>query len=104
MKFLFGLAIAGALLGGLVLVGGLVLSNGAPQEAAVAGVALACAVLPYCLARAAHAISSINSETERWEQQQTQTRLLAAIANDVSRPPLQPSSAQIQPATRYDDA
>lgn len=103
MKFLFGLTIAGALLGGLILVGGLVLANGAPQEAAAAGIAVACAVLPYCLARAAYAMSSIDSETERRGEQQTQTRLLAAIANDVSRSQSQPSSMQIQPGTRYDD-
>jgi outer membrane lipoprotein SlyB len=95
LKFFFGLAIAGALLGGLVLVGGLVLSNGAPQEAAAAAIAVACGVLPYCVARAAHGIFMIDFELAVRDEQKTQTRLLASIANEMqesSRDPDQPAN------------
>lgn len=44
-------ALMGALLGGVVLVGGILTSNSAPQEAAVAGIACACVGVPYVLAR-----------------------------------------------------
>jgi len=52
-KTLWIFTILGSMLGGLFLVGGLAGANGAPQQAAAAAVAVACAVLPYCLARAA---------------------------------------------------
>lgn len=47
----------GAILGALLLFSGLNDANGAPQEAAVAAVAIALAVIPYCLARAASELS-----------------------------------------------
>lgn len=50
--FLFTLAAIGALLGGVVLVLSVVLSSGAPQQAAGAAIAVALAVIPYVLARA----------------------------------------------------
>jgi hypothetical protein len=80
MKFLFGLAVAGALLGGAILVIGLTFSNGAPQEAAVAGIAVAFAVLPYCLARSAHMYESASAMRD-------QTRLLTSIENKLSSRP-----------------
>jgi hypothetical protein len=83
MKFLFGVAIAGSILGGLILVGGLIVSNGAPQEAAVAAIAVAFGVLPYCLARAAYGMSSIDAMTALQEQQKVQTKLLAEIGNKL---------------------
>ena len=83
MKFLYGLTIAGTIVGGLILLVGLTLSNGAPQEAAVAAVAVAFAVLPYRLARAAHGISSINARSAFLDEQHAQTKLLAAIANNL---------------------
>lgn len=84
MKLLFVFAIAGALLGAAILLGGLLLSNGAPQEAAVAGIAVACAIIPYCVARAVHGISSIESLAAIREEQETQTRILAAIGNKIT--------------------
>jgi hypothetical protein len=46
------LALIGSLLGGLTFLGGTVAANGAPQEAAAAGMGLAFAVIPYVFARA----------------------------------------------------
>lgn len=53
MKFLWILTILGALLGGVVLVLGVAVAQGAPGEAAAAAMAVALAVITYCLARAA---------------------------------------------------
>jgi hypothetical protein len=52
-KFLWIVVIAGSLIGGSIAFFGVMLANGAPQEAAAAAVGLACAAIPYCLARAA---------------------------------------------------
>ena len=91
MKFLYGLTIVGAIIGGFILVFGVTFSNGAPQEAAVAAIAVAVAVLPYCLARAAHEISSINARAVFQDQQKTQIKLLASIANKLTESgPLNP--------------
>jgi hypothetical protein len=46
------LTIAGSLFGALIGIVGVTAAHGAPQEAAAAAVAVACAVIPYCLARA----------------------------------------------------
>lgn len=46
------LTVAGALLGGAIVALGAVAGSGAPQQAAAAGVGLACAVIPYVLLRA----------------------------------------------------
>ena len=48
----WGLTLLGSLLGGVILVIGVFTANGAPQEAAAAAIALGCAVIPYCVARA----------------------------------------------------
>jgi hypothetical protein len=55
--FLWALTIIGSVLGGFISVGGVLAANGAPQEAAAAAVGVACAVIPYCLARAVSEIS-----------------------------------------------
>jgi hypothetical protein len=44
--------LAGGLFGGLTLIVGLASANGAPQQAAAAGMALGYAVIPYCISRA----------------------------------------------------
>ena len=44
--------ITGAVLGGVGLVMGVLMSAGAPQEAAAGAVGVACAAIPYVLARA----------------------------------------------------
>lgn len=56
-RAMFILTIIGALLGAVVLVIGVAGASGAPQEAAAAAIAVALAVIPYCLARAAEALS-----------------------------------------------
>lgn len=83
VKLLYGLAIAGAIVGGLILVVGVAGSTGAPQEAAAAAIAVAFGVLPYCLARATHGLSSINARALFQDQQQKQIKLLASIANKL---------------------
>ena len=52
MQVLWMCTIIGAVLGAIVLVLSFVSANGAPQEAAGAAIAVALAVIPYCLARA----------------------------------------------------
>jgi hypothetical protein len=46
------LTVVGSLFGALIGIVGVLTAHGAPQEAAAAAVAVACAVIPYCLARA----------------------------------------------------
>ena len=85
MKFLYGLTIFGSIVGGFILVIGVAVSDGAPQEAAAATIAVAVVVLPYCLARSAHEISSISARAEFQDQQRTQIRLLASITNELTK-------------------
>lgn len=51
-KFLWVVTVICSLLGALTAIFGIASANGAPQEAAVAAIAIAFAVIPYCLARA----------------------------------------------------
>ena len=51
-KFFWFLAILGAIFGAFVVISGLRVAEGAPQEAVAAALGIACAVIPYCLARA----------------------------------------------------
>lgn len=44
----------GALAGVVVLIGGMLTVQSAPQEAVVVALAVACPVIPYCFARAIH--------------------------------------------------
>jgi hypothetical protein len=48
----WGGAIIGAGIGIFILVTGLATAQSAPQEAVVAALACACAIIPYCIARA----------------------------------------------------
>ncbi len=48
-----------SLVGAVVGFGGMAAANGAPQEAAAAGMGLACAVIPYCIARALTELRSL---------------------------------------------
>jgi hypothetical protein len=52
VKTLWLLTIVGCFVGGLIGMVGVVAAKGAPQEASAAAIAVACAVIPYCLARA----------------------------------------------------
>ncbi len=51
-KFFWIVTIISSSLGGLFAFGGVAFANGAPQEAAAAAIGVACAVIPYCIARA----------------------------------------------------
>ncbi|MDH0023851.1 hypothetical protein [Pseudomonas monteilii] len=51
-KFMWIVTIIMSLIGAVVGFGGMYLANGAPQEAASAAIGLACAVIPYCVAKA----------------------------------------------------
>ena len=51
MKLIWLLTIVGCLVGGLLLYITVTSASGAPQEAAGAAIAVACAVIPYCFAR-----------------------------------------------------
>lgn len=51
-KFGAVLTLIGACLGALTFLVGIFSANGAPQEAAAAGMGIALAVIPYCIGRA----------------------------------------------------
>ena len=48
---LWVLTILGSMLGAVIAFFGVIAANGAPQEASSAAIGIACAVVPYCLAR-----------------------------------------------------
>lgn len=64
-RLLWVLVILGVLAGGFVLFATMAMAKGAPQEAAGAALAVALAVLPYCLARAVGELSAINTEERK---------------------------------------
>lgn len=51
-KFMWVVTILSSVMGALFAYAGIKGANGAPQEAAAAAIGLACAVIPYCIARA----------------------------------------------------
>jgi hypothetical protein len=56
-KFLWLLTALGSLVGAFFLIASIFMDMSAPQQAAAAGVAVGCAVIPYCLARAVQELS-----------------------------------------------
>lgn len=52
MKFWWSFTIFGSYVGMFIAFVGVIGANGAPQQAAAAAVGIACAVIPYCMARA----------------------------------------------------
>lgn len=52
IALLWIIPIIGVVIGGFILLTGFATANSAPQEAVVAALACACAVLPYCFTRA----------------------------------------------------
>lgn len=60
MKFLWLLTFVGSFIGGLMNLFALFGSNTAPQEAAGAAMAVACAVIPYCMARSVAEMDKLN--------------------------------------------
>lgn len=82
-KFLYALTVIGSIVGSFFLIGAF-LEDSAPKQAASAGIAVALAVVPYCLARASSALSNSESISELKcvnDTLATHTRLLAALAN-----------------------
>ena len=65
-------ALLGSLVGCAVLVGGVSTAESSPQEAAIAGIALAIAVMPYCFARSLSAIRSGSNAMRKEEQENRQ--------------------------------
>lgn len=51
-RFWWSVTQIGAFIGGMILLFAVPFASGAPQEAAGAAIAIACAVIPYCMARA----------------------------------------------------
>ena len=49
----------------------------------MAAIAVACAAIPYCLARAIQSFAWIDAIAAIREEQKTQTRLLASVANNA---------------------
>ncbi|MBI1318326.1 MAG: hypothetical protein GC168_05150 [Candidatus Hydrogenedens sp.] len=64
-QLLWVVSMLGAILGACLVILIPLAANGAPQEAAAAGLALAFAVIPYCFARAASEIVTIAKEAKR---------------------------------------
>ncbi len=56
-KLLWTLTVLGSLIGGLFMVVGLFIAQGAPQEAAAAAMGVGFAVIPFCLAYASSKLS-----------------------------------------------
>ena len=67
LVFLWVLVIIGSLFGGCTLIDGFLSAKSAPQQAAAAAAACGLAIIPYCIARAASAISNISKSAETKE-------------------------------------
>ena len=68
MSVLSVITCAGSIVGWLVLVFGLIASKGAPQEAAVAALAAALAILPYTFFRAVQLSAQVKRQTAFQEE------------------------------------
>jgi hypothetical protein len=77
------LTILGALAGGCLLVTAALSSQGAVAQAALAALAAAVVIVPYCLLRVVQMRIAYKTQSETIE---TQTRLLAAMANSMTVP------------------
>lgn len=66
-KFLWLIAMLGSIAGGLLFISGMGQAESAPQEAAIAAMAVALAVIPYCLARSVAELSSNDSQQNKKE-------------------------------------
>lgn len=90
MKALHLLTIIGCVVAAFPMAG-ILMVNGAPQEGALAAVAVACAVIPYCFVRAIE-LWAAPSEKELRKPNETlavHTRLLAEIANGSGSRPVE---------------
>jgi hypothetical protein len=82
MGFLGVVSCIGSILGWLVLVVGFLSAKGAPQEAAVAGLAIALAVLPYTFFRAVQLSTAAKRQAEF---QAALLRRLESIENSLDK-------------------
>ena len=74
-------ALLGSLAGCAVLVGGVATASGSPQEAAIAGIALCLAALPYCFARGLSALRS-GSDAMREEERAKKRASVERISSE----------------------
>ena len=67
LHFFWMITMVAAVLAGGVFIWGLMAAESAPQEAAIAGVALAIAIIPYCFTRAYSEFSLSEPPSENQE-------------------------------------
>ena len=65
MTFVWVLALIGSILGGFTLLG-VFLQTGAPQQGALAAIAVGLAVIPYCFARAIEKMRGNETPAPKW--------------------------------------
>ena len=68
MTFVWIVVAVAASIALLVLIGGLIFSNSAPQQAAVAGISLAIAGIPYVFAKSIAALEDLHDQRGRDRQ------------------------------------
>lgn len=73
MQFLWVCTLLASVIAAVVLVGGLTMAKGAPQEASVAGIALCIAVIPYVFTRAIEGIGHVTWRREMLKEARRQT-------------------------------
>ncbi len=93
MKFFLFCACAGSIIGGLTLIVGVHLATGAPQEAAVAAIAVAWAVVPYVFARSVQLWGQANLEAQRHKD----LMLALSLLSVEQRPPEPPPGREVPP-------
>jgi len=84
MMFWWVLAALGSVCGGLVLMFGFVSANSAPQEAAVAALAAATAIVPYVFARAMQLMGQREADDRRHRELVEALGRLAAVTKPVN--------------------
>lgn len=96
MKLAWVLVILGSVIGGFMLLNVFAATGiSAPQEAAGAGMALACAAIPYCFVRAIQFMCESPEAAELKtlnDTLTTHTRLLAELANNTKAPEPEPAA------------
>ncbi len=60
LTLVWTLVLGGVILGAIILITGMTAAASAPQEAVIISLALACAILPYCFARALTQIANVS--------------------------------------------
>ena len=83
MTFVWALALIGSVLGGFTLLS-VAAQNGAPQQAAVAVIAVGLAVIPYCFARAIAEIS--DGSGRKWHAEPVDDAAICQSCGESIRP------------------